>query len=107
MWIVSVVALCIVMALCVLGTFGRWYSDNLAQRIGMAMLFIGCWPKVEELMFFRPENGGVWVAHVGLAVFAMGTAWKVWLHRDHHPPPAQPPHRLHRDHLRHVSGGKG
>ena len=38
MWIVSIVALCIVMALCVLGTFGRWYSDNLAQRIGMAML---------------------------------------------------------------------
>jgi len=108
MWIVSIASLIIVMVLCCVGTFSKHYSDNFGQRVGMALLFIGCWPKVEELWFFRPENGGVWVAHLGLCLFGVGTAYKVWRHRIRRPGrmPPRPPQVMHDD-LHHVAGGKG
>ena len=107
MWVVSIACLLFVMVLCVLGTVVRAFRDNLPQRIGMAFLFIGCWPRVQDMWLYRPESDGSWLGHLGLAMFALGTAWKVWKHRHVDPHPPAPPHRVHHDDLRHVRGGKG
>lgn len=102
MWAVSVVCLGITMVLCVVGTFSCRYDDNIFQRIGMAMLFIGCYPRLREAWETHYVTEGVWMAHIGLASFAVGTAFKVWKHR-HENRPDLP--ELSRDEWRHVHGG--
>jgi hypothetical protein len=89
MWIISAASLGVTMLLCVLGVFipKVYYDDNLAQRIGMAGVFIFCWPRLVQLLEAREITGLVvpvpaqLAGHVGLAMFAVGTAYKVWKHR--------------------------
>jgi len=84
------------MLLCVVGVFvpKAYYNDNLAQRIGMAGVFMFCWPRLVQLFEHQmirnncmPVEAQV-AGHVGLALFAIGTAYKAWKHRPR--PPSQP-----------------
>ena len=93
MWIVSAVSLGVTMLLCVVGILvpKAYYDDNLAQRLGMAGMFIFCWPRLVQLLETReitslvmPVTAQV-LGHVGLALFAIGTAYKAWCHRPRRP----------------------
>ena len=94
MWAVSVFCLGTVMALCVIGTFSCKYDDNLAQRVGMAMLFVGLYPRVttiwetESLAHTYITAEASFATHVGLFLFSCGLAVKVYLRnmRSHHEP---------------------
>lgn len=100
MWIVSAVSLAIVMALCVVGVFipKRIYDDNLAQCVGMAGVFMFSWPRLAHLLDHQEITSIVIPAlaqtagHVGLALYALGTAYKAWKHRPR-PEGASPPAR--------------
>lgn len=85
-WYASVASLSLTMVLCLAGAFWPMYEETasqrvatLLQRIGMALLFIGCWPRLVVIYESREMTAaGGWVAHVGLALFAVGTAWKFY-----------------------------
>lgn len=74
--ITSVIALSIVTAVCMLGIFGK-YRDNLAQRIGMCALAVWCVLRIEVKLLESGETEPVhlWL-HIGLAVYALGAAWR-------------------------------
>jgi hypothetical protein len=89
LWLVSAVSLSITMALCVVGVFipKTYYDDNLLQRIGMTGVFAFCWPRLMQILdrfeltsATMPVSAQVF-GHVGLMLFAVGTAYKVWKHR--------------------------
>lgn len=103
MWIVSAVSLSLVMALCLVGVFipKRFYDDNLAQCIGMAGVFMFCWPRLMQLLE-RQELTSIAMpalaqtaGHVGLALYAVGTAYKAWQHRPRHRGTAPPTPKVH------------
>lgn len=100
MWLVSAISLSIVMALCVVGVFipKKYYDDNLAQCIGMAGVFMFSWPRLMQLIEVRDITANTMpvsaqlAGHAGLALYAIGTAYKAWRHRpqrntdaEHHP----------------------
>lgn len=108
MWIISAVSLTIVMVLCVVGVFipKRIYDDNLAQCIGMAGVFMFSWPRLAQLLerqeitsFVMPVLAQT-AGHVGLALYALGTAYKAWKHRPR-PEGTPPPTRRVTDLTRH------
>lgn len=117
MWIISAVSLTIVMALCVVGVFTpkRVFDDNLAQCIGMAGVFMFCYPRLVQILELRELTSLVVPAlaqtagHVGLALYALGTAYKAYKHRPHRDdiaPPSSAPHPLRRaSDLMRVFGG--
>ena len=102
MWLVSAVSLAVTMILCLVGVFipSRFYDDNLAQRAGMAGVFIVCWPRLVHLIDNQGFVGNCLpvaaqvLGHVGLALFAAGTAYKAWKSRPPRlgdaPPPPKP-----------------
>lgn len=119
MWLISAVSLTIVMALCLIGVFipKKYFDDNLAQCVGMAGMFMFCWPRLAQLLERQEITANTMpvfaqlVGHTGLALYAMGTAYKAWRHRpqrDATPPtptPEKHPLRrtsdlLHRDMMR-------
>lgn len=77
LWIVSIVALAIVVALCTVGTFHRMFQDNTWQRVGMALLVIGGVGRINWLWEFRSTEPSWTVVHVGVACYAIGTTYKV------------------------------
>jgi hypothetical protein len=105
MWIISAVSLTLVMGLCVIGAFAprQYYAANLAQCIGMAGVFMFSWPRLALLIEHReitsiamPVFAQV-VGHTGLALYAVGTAYKAWRHRPRQADGA-PPARRATDH---------
>ncbi len=102
MWLVSAISLSVTMLLCVVGVFipRTYYDDNLAQRLGMVGVFLFCWPRLVQLLerqeitgYVMPVTAQVF-GHVGLALFAVGTAYKAWKHRPCKPNDAAPPTSL-------------
>ncbi len=79
MWIVSFVCLVFVAFMCVVGTLSRTYDDNLFQRVGMALICFGVLARANEIWFFEAVPPELMLAHIGLALFAVGTTFKVWL----------------------------
>lgn len=86
MWVVSAVSLAVVMLLCVLGVFlpRRCYHGNLAQCLGMIGVFMFSWPKFASLVVHQhitsvvmPVSAQI-AGHVGLALYALGTAYVEW-----------------------------
>lgn len=106
--LVSVVALTIVAMAAALGIFCRHFHDNWPQLLGLAGL--ATWAiarvlQITDMTDHRVPNQGA-VMHVSLALYALGTAWKVWTHRPVDPPPAQPPYKIEAGELHHVGGGR-
>jgi hypothetical protein len=78
MWFVSVVSLCLVFVLCVLGTFHGAFKDNVLQRGGMMVLGIASAGRVVYLWHVQRTVDPAWTAlHIGIAIFVFGTAQQV------------------------------
>lgn len=93
MWIISVTSLVIVILLCLVGAFSAKFNDNLLQRLGLGLVAIAMWPRLESLVEFSgyAKHMPDWTLlgqHLGLACYALGTAWKVWRYRA--TPPTEP-----------------
>lgn len=72
------------MVLCAVGIFApaRIYDDSLLQRLGMSGMFFFCFGRFRQLIEVGSMTGNCLpisvqlVGHVGLAIFAIGTAWR-------------------------------
>lgn len=78
---VSIFAMVLVAALCAAASLWHGYQDNTLQRIGLALL--GCGAALRAYMVSVREQISAEEAlvHVGVLVFGLGTALKVWSHR--------------------------
>lgn len=81
MWIVSFVCLWFVALMCVVGVLSPVYEDNIAQRIGMALTCFGVLARANEIWYFEAVAPVSLMAHIGLALFAAGVAFKVLIRR--------------------------
>lgn len=77
MWIVSLVSLVGVTALCVVGTFHRAYSDNILQRVGMAGIALSMLALIEHVWQTQFASPACTILSMSLLVFALGVAQKV------------------------------
>lgn len=75
MWIISLVSLSTVTALCSLGVFHPAFKDNLIQRIGMGWLVIACCGRVYWIWLNETTNASWMLVHAGMAIYAIGTAF--------------------------------
>lgn len=90
--LVSIVCLAVVAAACVLGIYSRHYREDWAQYVGLVLVLLWSVGRGSDLtMRWLDWMGGALVprpdmstqqllGHVGLALFAIGTARKVWRH---------------------------
>ena len=81
MWMVSLVSLSLVAALCVVGVFHGAFRDTLLQRIGMAWLCIACCGRVRWVWLNQTTDPSWMMVHVGMAIYAVGTFSKVYFER--------------------------
>jgi hypothetical protein len=100
--IITQVSLVGTMALCVLGLVHCAYKQhNFLQHIGMLGLIAGIGAK----LWGDPDY--TQIAHVGIFLYACGTAWRVYKFRPRNPGMPPPPAELPSDDLYRVTGGKG
>lgn len=76
LWQISVVCLAIVAVLCVVGALHPAYQDNFVQRAGMALLAFGAASRVQAISISQFVANDWWLVHVGVCLYACGTAWK-------------------------------
>ncbi len=83
---VSVVCLSVVGGLSLWGLVSRHYKDNWLQALGLVCLVL--WAFGRASVLGGRVMAGDWhisfyqlLSHVGLLLFALGTAHKVWRHR--------------------------
>nr|WP_297388290.1 hypothetical protein [uncultured Roseateles sp.] len=80
MMTVALVCLVLTAFLCVAGVFVQVYHDNILQRAGLSLLMLWTFSQMERII----ERGWVWpealFLYVGLALFGLGTAYKVVKH---------------------------
>ncbi len=79
MWIFSIVSLSLVIALCLMGIWHDAFKDNLLQCLGMACLIIACTGRVHWVWQAEYVDPSWMLVHVSMALYALGTAWKVVL----------------------------
>lgn len=110
--ITSAVSLSIVALLAGWSVFSRHYRENWAQFAGLVGIAIWAVARVLHLADLTEASipGRGVLMHTSLALYGIGTAWKVWRHRPPRPsayPPAPPtgPGEIDPSHLRHVLGG--
>lgn len=80
MWIISIVSLSIIVALCVLGVYHAAFKDNLLQCVGMGFLCIALAGRIERIWGSEYIDFGEAAVHISLAFYAVGTALKVIVH---------------------------
>jgi hypothetical protein len=78
MWLISVLCLVLVATLCAWGVFTDRYNDNLPQMIGMGAMFFGALSIAWRIWRVEFVPMDALFVHVGLALYAVGTAWKVY-----------------------------
>lgn len=114
----SAVCLTIVALAAVVGIFCRNYHENWLQFVGLVGVALWACARVSQLTDMMgtrlPAQGAM--LHASLALYAMGTALKVWQHRPKPPDPwaatvaelavNQAPYKLEPDQMRRVAGGK-
>lgn len=83
--IVCALAAALVAIVCAAGCFLEVYEDNTAQRLGMAGVGLGAAVKAFDLASGSPVQAIDPFVWIGLALFALGTAVKVWHHRPRQP----------------------
>lgn len=70
----SFVSLWGLLALVVWGLFSRWYDENLAQCVGLVCILVWALAELHTLHRFRWVSVSDNLLHVGLFIFALGTA---------------------------------
>lgn len=90
LWMLSASCLSVIVTACVgaaLQELRYRGSYNLAQLIGTTFLFFGCFPRLRGIVETQSMAATAAVAeasiliHVGLAIMALGHAWKLWQYR--------------------------
>jgi hypothetical protein len=95
-------------AICWAGVFAKTFKDNWLQFLGL--LGLGMWAPARAWDLWGEYARSSWPQfgmHLALASLLLGTAWKVWQHREPKAPEAPPPQPLPPEHLSHVAGGRG
>jgi hypothetical protein len=82
---VSMACLVITAGLATWGVFSKHFHDNLGQCIGLSIVGIACYLRMPikwEQPVTPPE---ILMAQIGLCIFGLGTAGKLWRrNRQHH-----------------------
>jgi hypothetical protein len=74
---ISLACLVITGGLAALGVFSRHFDDSLAQRVGLSLLAIACILRIPDKLADLPTAPEVLMAQIGLAVFGIGTVFKL------------------------------
>lgn len=85
MWIISATSLAIIMICCTAGVFApkHVFADSALQRLGMIGVALFCLPRFLQLLHTQTLTSSCMPAdaqlmgHVGLALYCVGTAFKV------------------------------
>lgn len=90
----SLICLFVTIVACMAGVFSKHYRDNWMQYLGLWAILAGSlgrgWQLLlrwhawmnEPLMPAPDISNHNLALYGGLAIFAIGTAWKVWRHRE-------------------------
>lgn len=76
--LLSLLCLALTGVLATWGVFSRHFDDSLLQRIGLATLAIACILRVPDRIYHPHTPPELLMAQVGLAVYGIGTAIKLW-----------------------------
>lgn len=79
---VMILASAWIAVLCFVGLYAKAYRDNWAQTIGMAMMMMGATVVIYHLLQTHRASWRLAMFVAGTALFATGTAWKAWKHRN-------------------------
>lgn len=77
-YLLSCLCLSFVAVICMVGCFSPRYDDNMLQRIGMAVLGMGCIARVQSIWAAEVVANDWFLVHGGMALVAAGTAWKLY-----------------------------
>ena len=80
MWSISIVSLCVVVAICALGLYHSAFKDNVLQCLGMSVIVLFCLGLINRIWedaYADPSWAG---ALAGMALYAVGTLVKVTIH---------------------------
>lgn len=105
--LVSACCLSLVAVLATVAVFCRDYHENWPQFVGLVGIAVWSAARVSQLTDMTSTRlpAQAMVLHISMACYALGTAWKVWLHSHgpHLRPP--PPYQIEPEHQRQVAGG--
>lgn len=79
----SAVCLLTLVGLCLCGIFSPLYRDNWGQFAGLCLLTVWAAARLGRVLDGDEVSSQQLLAYVGMAVYACGTAWKVWHFRGH------------------------
>lgn len=78
MWMFSVGCFSVTFVMCLWGTYADAYDDNWGQRLGMAVVGIGCASRISSIWELKDVNPEWLILHSGLAIFSISTGIKVY-----------------------------
>jgi hypothetical protein len=83
--ILSLACLVITGALASWAVLSRHFDDTLLQRIGLSTIATACILRIPGKLANPDTPAEVLLAQVGLCLFGIGTAWRIWQqHKRHH-----------------------
>lgn len=103
----SAFLLALVSLICWTGVFAKTFKDNWLQFLGLLGLAIWSTARAWQIIGEGHSSGQQFGMHLALASLLLGTAYKVWQHREPKAPTAPPPQPLSGEQLQHVAGGRG
>ena len=74
---ISIVCLSMVAAVCIVAVFSE-FKDTLGQRLGLSMLAVWSILRIDMKIDNPVTEPMNLILHIGLAVFAVSTAWKLY-----------------------------
>lgn len=87
MYAISILCLVILGALCLCAVFSEKYRDNWLQFVGLWGVMLWAFARAWQVFDGAEVTGQQLWAHISFAVFAAGTAIKVWRYPQSEKPP--------------------
>lgn len=76
MWVICLCCFYLIAAMCLLAIFARSYDDNVAMRIGMALLALSSLGRAIRLQNEQAITADAAMFIVAVAIFAAGSGWR-------------------------------
>ena len=80
--VLYILSLIVVAVLTVVGLWCKSFQDNLLQTFGMAAVCAGCVIRLGCMAIHQPVEATRYMVMYGLALYGLGTAWKVYKFRN-------------------------